>query len=62
MTSITLTDSQEIIELKKEFRELDEMEQWLKHTCCGELETPEMAQVRARKREIATHIFQLETP
>lgn len=57
MNTIVLTDTPEIVDLKKEFRELDEMEQWLKLTRCGELETVEMAQVRARKQEIAKIIF-----
>jgi hypothetical protein len=59
---LTLTDSPEIVELKKEFRELDAQEQTLKHLQCEEIETPAMVQVRARKREIAMQIFYKENP
>ena len=61
MNSIVLTDTPEIIELKKEFRALDQQEQTLKLTRCGDIETPEMSQVRARKREIADKIFKNKT-
>ena len=59
--TLTLTDPPRVVELKKEFRKLDETEEALKLTHCGEIETPEMVQVRARKAEIAREIFESRT-
>ena len=58
--SIVLTDTPRVVELKREFRELDGREQDLKLLRCGEIETPEMVQVRLRKAEIAREIFEME--
>ena len=58
--NLVLTDAPRVVDLKKEFRELDGREQDLKLLRCGEIETPEMVQVRARKAEIAREIFEME--
>lgn len=59
--NLVLTDPPRVVELKKEFRELDEIFEIMRRTHCGELETPEMVHVRARKAEIAREIFEMET-
>lgn len=58
--NLILTDAPRVVELKREFREMDGREQDLKLLRCGELETPEMVQVRLRKEEIAREIFEME--
>lgn len=61
MNTIVLTDSPEVVELKREFRKLDAREQELKPTCragrWSGIASSELIEVRQRKAEIARQIF-----
>ncbi len=61
--TIVLTDPPELVELKREFRKLDEQEQQLKPTSrAGQITAAAatlLAGVRARKAEISAECFRL---
>ena len=57
MKTITLTDSPRVVDLKREFRQLDERTEVLKAQWRGGNEPEELTRIRQRKATIAMEIF-----
>lgn len=59
-STIVLTDSPEVVALKREFRFLDEREEQLKRMMHHAAAREELELVRQRKAEIATLVFKAQ--